>query len=177
MADNIITWKIMFLGPKGAGKTSIINRIVYDVFADVPKRFDKGEFLQKKMDCETVDGKVFLTLLISEQDSDNLYLQKLKNTKVGMIVTDVTSIESLNEAEEIADKIMKVVGNINIVFLGNKSDSKYHSLFWEEDLKALANKFKASYAIVSAKNGDNILNTLKWICESIYNKESRKIIA
>ncbi|MEM0160545.1 MAG: hypothetical protein QW258_01935 [Thermoplasmata archaeon] len=177
MADNIITWKIMFLGPKGAGKTSIINRIVYDIFADVPKKLDKGEFFQKKMDCETVDGKIFLTLLISEQDSDNLYLQKLKNTKVGMIVTDVTSIESLHAAEEIADKIIKTVGNINIVFLGNKSDSKYHSLFWEEDLKALANKFKATYAIVSAKNGDNILNTLKWICESIYNKESRKLIA
>jgi GTPase SAR1 family protein len=177
MADNIITWKIMFLGPKGAGKTSLINRIVYDIFADAPKKFDKGEFFQKKMDCETADGKVFLTLLISEQDSDNLYLQKLKNTKVGLIVTDVTNLESLHAAEEMADKIIKTVGNINLVFLGNKSDSKYHSLFWEDDLKVLANKFNATYAIVSAKNGDNILNTLKWICESIYNKESRKILA
>lgn len=177
MVNNVMTWKIMFLGPKGAGKTSIINRIVYDIFAETPKKFDKGEFLQKKINFETPDGNVLLTLMISEQDSDNLYLQKLKNTKVGLIVTDVTNIDSLYAAEEMADKILKTVGNIHLVFLGNKSDSKYQALFWEEDLKELANRFKAIYAIVSAKNGENILSTLKRICETINAQENRKIVA
>jgi GTPase SAR1 family protein len=177
MANNIMTWKIMFLGPKGTGKTSIINRIVYDIFAEVPKKIEKGEFLEKKISCETPDGEVSLTLLISEQDSDNLYLQKLKNTKIGLIVTDVTNIDSLYEAEEMADKILKTVGNIHLVFLGNKSDSKYQALFWEEDLEDLAKRFKAIYAVVSAKSGENILNTLKRICFTINAQENRKIVA
>lgn len=177
MADSTITWKVMFLGPKGAGKTSLINRIVYDIFADSPKKIDKGEFFQKNIDCSTSDGDISLTLLISEQDSDNLYLQKLKNTKVGLIVTDVTNKESLSAAAEMANKILKTVGNINLVFLGNKADSKYQAIFWEEELKEVADRFGATYAIVSAKNGDNLQKTLKWICETLYNKENRKIVA
>ena len=68
----------------------------------------------------------------------------------------MTRKNTILDSEDWANNLLDITGEIPIVFLANKIDLKDKASITEEDMKELADKFKAPYFFTSAKTGVNV---------------------
>ncbi len=164
-------WKIGVVGERGVGKTSLINRLVFDSFQDSSDGDYDSHFVKKKFICEGNE----VELLFLEIDSHTLSPKKITGTKAIVFLSDLTDSKTLDDMEYLAKDVYKINSKTNFIFLGNKCDLKYNAKFWIEDIKDIAKNYKNSvYGVISARTGENISPGLSFVCKRILNGSSRK---
>jgi GTPase SAR1 family protein len=136
-------FKILIVGPRGSGKSSLLCRMVFDSYEDCS--IGIGQFY--RTNPIPLDGKA-VTLLLKEVN----VLPTSEKTAGFIVVLDSNNELDYNQLPSILD----MVGDKKIIIAINKSDLHYSASFWIEDiLKLLGNK-KIQVIPVSAKNGENI---------------------
>ncbi|MGC8547095.1 MAG: hypothetical protein ACP5MU_05520 [Thermoplasmata archaeon] len=136
-------FKILIVGPRGSGKSSLLCRMVFDSYGDCS--IGTGQFY--RTNPIPLDGKT-VTLLLKEVN----VLPTSEKTAGFIVVLDSNNELDFNQLPS----ILEMVGDKKIIIAINKSDLHYSASFWIEDiLKVLGNK-KIQVIPVSAKNGENI---------------------
>ncbi len=147
-------WKISVLGDSEVGKTSLVNRFVYDTFKD-----DTESTVESKAYKRKVDG---ITLMVWDVSIYEEHVDKiLRGSKAILVVGDITRKNTLNTMHEIA-RFLDGYNGI-MIFIGNKSDLKYQAEFWKDELKKLADEYSSPFYFTSAKTGENVENVFREI--------------
>jgi len=164
MEDGEALWKIGVIGEHGVGKTSLINRFVYDSFTNSASGDFSNQFVKKRVDC----GEKCIEALLLEIDPKNLSPRKILGTKAMILIGDVTNIDTLDSMEKLGQRIQEINPKTKLIFIANKSDLKYMAQFWIEEVKCISKKYNGIvYGVVSAKTGENVKEGFSFMCHKI----------
>lgn len=182
--------KICLFGDACVGKTSLIRRYVLDQFDDAYISTIGTKITKKVVNIKSPeDGKpVEFTLMLWDIVGQKAFRQLLKdayfsgaNAAIG--VCDSTRKETLEDLTDWRQSIVKVTGEIPIVFLANKSDLSDKIAFSKEDLKDMMGSYMDSLGeekvrkmllrardpclFTSAKTGWNVEKAFYTVCETL----------
>ena len=156
MYENKTHIKVILIGESGVGKSAIIQRYYEDKFKENTFSTHFSNYLEKEVTIN--DEKYILELWDTAGQEEYRSVNKIfvKNSKIIILVYDVTSFASFESLQFWYDYIIKELGTDVILGLaGNKTDLIFEDNFHEEVSaekgKSLADKIGASFACVSAK--------------------------
>jgi len=161
--SSIIKKKICLLGSFAVGKTSLIDRFVYNRFDEKYITTIGVKVSQKilpPVQPPQKDQFVQYTFLIwdisSMEKFDTVVTNYFRGAAAALGVADLTRTDTLPRLHGICDKFRSVSPNAQILVLGNKLD-----IFNQDDqtlglLKNIAADFSTEYLLTSAKTGDQV---------------------
>jgi len=171
--NDLLPIKIILLGDTGVGKSSIIKRYIEDSFEENLSSTIGSNFLEK---IEKIKGqKVRLEVWDTAGQEEFRSVTKLfvKNSKIIILVYNVTqklSFEGLNYWYDFIQK--ELAQNFVLGVAGNKTDlifeDGYDEEITSEEGKAFAEKIKANFSLVSAKESGKEITNLFNQCISSY---------
>ena len=169
-----LTKKISLLGDPAVGKTSLIQRFVYDAFDD---RYLStiGAKITKKSQMFTADkysnlgedtNLTFLVWDIAGQKAfKSVHQAYYRGSEGALIVCDITRRETLDNILEWISELYKVVGNIPALIMINKYDLTDQISFGEQEINAVASQVRVPYYFSSAKTGHHVEAAFKTLGE------------
>ena len=165
MINKEIRIKLILLGDGGVGKTSIMRRYYEDKFSPLSQSTHTANFFEKEFIIN--EKKIILELWDTAGQEEYRSLTKVfvKNSKIILLIYDVTSFESFNSLNFWYDFIQKEIGKEIILGLaGNKTDLIFENGYDEEVSpekgREYAQKIGASFALISAKESSKEINAL-----------------
>lgn len=176
MPTRTLTKKISLLGDPAVGKTSLIQRFVYDAFDD---RYLStiGAKITKNTQAFTLDKypklsqDTNLTFLIwdiaGQKAFKSVHQAYYRGSEGALIVCDITRRETLDNMLEWISELYKVVGNVPALLLINKYDLKDQVSFGEQEINSVASQVRIPYYFTSAKTGHNVEAAFKTLGEFI----------
>ncbi len=156
--------KVCLLGDSAVGKTSLIRKYVLDEFSDAYLTTIGTKTSKKKILLEFPENnmKSNVTLMIWDIMGQPSFRNILKEAYFhgangGIVVCDLTRKETLENISEWVETLTSVVGDIPLVFIGNKHDLDQQAEFGLEDIENVAKKYgDQSCFLTSAKDGRNV---------------------
>ena len=169
-------YKLCLIGDGSVGKTSIVQRYVHDMFAEVYKA-TIGTFITKKeIKFEKLDTRVRFMIwdLAGQEQFKRLMPDYLTDSNAGIIVFDITNKESFENVKNWYNIITRVaLPSIVLILAGNKVDLDADRVVSTKEGQDLAKELGISYIETSAKTNEKIDDVFEWIALEILN---RKII-
>ena len=167
--------QLLIIGDSTVGKTSILSRFANGTFnsnylATVGlDNFTKDETIDNK----TVRIKIWDTA--GQERYKSLTKGFFRNAQGIMIVYDVTNEETFESLkiwiQSIKNNIGSEIENIPSIIIGNKLDSEEREVKFEE-AELFAKGYNYPYFETSAKTGENIDETIKFLVREVINKNS-----
>ena len=159
MEDDKIRIKLILLGDSRVGKSSIIQRYYENKFDKESKITLDAIYFEKEV---TIRGQQIILELwdtAGQEEFRSLTQVFVKNSKIIILVYNVTSLKSFESLNFWYDFLIKEIGPTNILGLaGNKTDLIFEDNYSEEvspeKAKEFAEKIGASFALVSAKESE-----------------------
>ena len=169
--------KVVLLGDSAVGKTSLIRRYVFDQFEDsyistIGTKVTKKELKIHQLN-DTVNLKLMIWDLIGREGYYGIHARTFVGVHGVLLVADLTRSETLLSLERYwLPMLFKVVQNVPLVFVCNKSDLEDEFEFDEKEFIEVAEKYcslKGSsfpyglqpYYSTSAKTGFNVERAFK----------------
>ena len=164
--------KIILLGEKGVGKTSLINRYIYNKFIVSEKQ--NSELNIKKIDMDdNVSAELTIYDTTNEQKLGKITKNYYKDAYGAIIVFDLTNKNSFNKVKNWLKEInSNAPRDIVICLLGNKADITDDRNVAYEDAKSLAED--NLYYEVSAKSGNNVSLAFEQLTYGIIDKQNEE---
>jgi len=166
-----MTFKIIIYGDKKSGKTSYINRLLYNSFSykylsTINPSIININYLFKNINS-LEELKLNINLLECPENSilkDICYI----DANAIILIYDITNKKSFDNLYNNYKNIKNINNNIPILLLGNKNDSlkehyTYHNL---TDSYFLHN---IKFFTISCKNNKNIHNSFNYILSKLIN--------
>ena len=148
--------KLILLGDIGVGKSSIIQRYNEDIFHEDKESTYNSYFIEKEIKIN--EQKIILELWDTAGQEQYRSVTKIfvKNSKIIILVYDITSKKSFDSLNYWYDYIVKEIGpNAILGLAGNKTDLIFDDNFAEEVSpekgKEYASQIGANFALISAK--------------------------
>lgn len=148
--------KIILLGEAGVGKTAIIERFSKNIFNDNENSTTLANFVEKQVVVKKQKLILELWDTVGQEEFRSITKIFVKNSKIIILVYDVTTLQTFESLEYWYDFISKELGS-SVVFglAGNKTDLIFEEGFEEqvspEKGKEYAEKIGAKFALISAK--------------------------
>lgn len=166
--------KIILLGEKNAGKSSLINRYVNNKFNAFSQTEIGDDVRQKKVE---VDNSLTVDLAINDTTSEEKLGKFTKNYYLdahgALIVYDLTNQQSFDKLKYWLDELnSNAPRDIVICILGNKADLTADRVVKFEDAKNLAGD--NLYYEVSAKTGNNVSLAFEQLTYGIIEKQKEE---
>ena len=179
--------KVVLLGDTGVGKTAIIRRYYEGKFSEILESTYNASFIEKTVQIEKKKLVLELWDTVGQEAYRSLTKIFTKNSKIIILVYDVTSMETFNSLNYWYDYISKEAeGNIILGVAGNKTDlileEGHREEVSQEEGKNFAEKINASFALISAKESDQEIKKLfnelisRYLGVKNFNLESKKAI-
>ena len=144
--------KVVLLGASGVGKSSIAIRYVRNVFFDYSESTIGAAFLSASFVCE---GKA-ITLDIwdtaGQERYSSLAPMYYRGASAAIVVYDITSAESFNQAKRWVREIRGAINDCTIVLVGNKLDLDSLREIPTQDAASYAEEHTLEHIEVSAKS-------------------------
>ena len=166
--------KVIFLGEKDVGKTSIINRYVNNKFASFTQASFGDDIKQKKIE---IDNTLIVDLAISDTTNEEKLGKITRNYYLdahgAIIVFDLTNENSFSKVKFWIDELKSnAPRDIVYCILGNKSDLTADRKVELEDAKAIAED--NLYYEISAKTGNNVSLAFEQLIDEIIEKQKEE---
>lgn len=184
MSDIVrVKAKVCLLGDSFVGKTSLIRRYVQDEFDDryistIGTKVTKKD-IQLEQDGRSINNTLMIWDIQGIREGLENTLQQYERFKPqsnfyqsargAFLVFDVTKRTTLDGLSEWKDTITKVVGDISLLILANKSDLKADTVVDEESLAKKAEELGCGYFFTSAKDGSNVENAFREMAKLLSN--------
>ncbi len=154
-------FKVCVIGAETSGKTSILNRYVYDAFGH-PQMNIGAEFFTKDLNLD--EFKVHLVFFDpGKQLFKSLRTTYFKGTSGVIIVFDLTDKKTFESIEPWLEPLRKIVGNIPILLFGNKYDMINERKLTFTEVWAFALQHNLIYFETSAKSGAGITEAMSYL--------------
>ncbi len=159
-------YKVLLIGPWGAGKTSLIRKYVEEKFTEDYLPTIGASVMVKEIiyNVQGADVQVSLTIWdIAAQDTFKLMRSVFYAGAYGaFIVADLSRIQSFEQAQEWAEDLRVKVPECPIIFLANKSDLEY--FLDDKFIQEIADKMGAVKLFkTSALNGENVQEAFRYL--------------
>ena len=150
-------FKIVFLGDQSVGKTSIINRFIYDTFEDVYQATIGIDFLSKPVYVDDKTIRLQLWDTAGQERFKSLIPSYVKDSSVAVICYDITNSDTFNSVKTWVENARSMRGEEVVLFIaGNKSDLAEQRQVTEDEGEKLAEELGAAFFETSAKSGENV---------------------
>jgi small GTP-binding protein len=156
MTENV-QFKFIVIGCSGAGKTSILRRLV-------DGKFVKGN--QSTVGIEyftyvtTIDGKTVKMMIWDTAGQERFYTiakAYFRGALGVVLVFDITDRKTFDQLPRwLRDSRMEADPHCSVILVGNKSDLAAERSVSNEEAQAFANKHELKYIETSALDGTNI---------------------
>ena len=177
LSSNYV-YKLSLIGDGGVGKTSMAQRYVHGIFkADYKATI--GTFISKK-ECEFNELKTSVRFMIwdlaGQSQFQRLWPDYLTDSRVGIIVYDITNRESFENVKKWHSIITEVAfQNIVLLLVGNKVDLDNSREISLDEGMNLAKELGIYYMETSAKTNENIDDVFEWIALQIINMNIEEV--
>ena len=177
--DELVQKKIILLGDGEVGKTSLIRRFVVDKYDDkyiltIGTKVT-AKSLQIGVDKKIYDLYLQIWDILGQKGFTKLHHSSFKGADGVLLVADITRKDTLiSLARYWIPKVQKLVGDIPLIIIANKSDLNDRAQFTEEILRSFASLFNASFYFTSAKMGENVHQAFYDIGRKILAKKDVK---
>lgn len=160
--------KIVFLGDVCVGKTSLINRFIYDSFDNNYNSTVGIDFLCKTVSTENKTYRLQLWDTAGQERFRSLLPNYIRNSSVAVIVFDVTQAESFSQLEKWVNEVKTERSNcMSILVVGNKIDKQDERQVTREEAACMAEELGSLYLETSAKTRENIEELIHTVVGSL----------
>lgn len=167
------TCKIAFLGGAGVGKTSLINRFMYDQFTRNYETTVGVDYFTKSMtvDDTTVNLQIWDTA--GQEQYQSLVPAYIRNTEMAIIVYDVSDPKTFESAKKWFDEVAQIRGSdFCCLLVGNKIDLS--SNVEESEVNDFIKSNSISHLLVSAKTGEHVTDLFTTAAREAYKNKTTK---
>ena len=154
---NIKSYKIIFIGDIGVGKTSIINRILDNPFEDLYEPSIGVDYFVRNIKFQEKYIKVQLWDTAGQEKYKALIPSYVRHSSFSFIIYDISSKNSFDNIPNWINFIKSIENNTTIILCGNKIDLQNREVKKEEGEELAINE-GIQFFEVSAKTGENIKN-------------------
>ena len=160
--------KLVFLGDIYVGKTSIINRFMYESFDTNYQATIGIDFLSKTLYLDDRTVRLQLWDTAGQERFRSLIPNYIRDSSVAVIVFDITNKQTFLNCDKWVEDVKNERGNdAVIVLVGNKIDKIEERAVTQEEAQTKAKSFEAFYIETSAKTGDNVKQLFKQIATTL----------
>ena len=170
--------KIVLVGERQVGKTSLLERYLKDHFAEEYTGTLGGRVYPVELEVGLEGDDIALVQvaffdLMGEHSVRKVFAEPFFFGTQGVLaVCDVTRKETLKDLDEWVAAVVKVTGNVPIEFLANKSDLSDQIAVTEADVRRAAEAYEAPYLFTSAKTGLNVEDAFAKLAQMIASHSS-----
>lgn len=155
--------RVQILGPDKSGKTSIILRACHDIFSEELISRSAFEFYEKNLQVGDTLARVQLWDHVKYHYPRGVYSSMKSPAHIYAVTAPLDNRKDFEEISKLIEEITNF-GNSSgqILLIGTKCKSVDRQVE-DEELQALAEKYKAPYAKIDAKTGygiEEMMNTL-----------------
>lgn len=163
--------KIAFLGGAGVGKTSLINRFMYDQFTRNYETTVGIDYFTKSMIVDDIKMNLRIWDTAGQEQFQSLVPSYLRNTEMVIIVYDVSEPNTLESAKKWYDETTKIRGNdVCCLLVGNKIDLS--SNVEESEVNDFIKSNNMSHLLVSAKTGEHVTDLFITAAREAYKSQA-----
>lgn len=167
-------FKLVLLGDIYVGKTSIINRFMYDSFDSNYQATIGIDFLSKTLYLEDRTIRLQLWDTAGQERFRSLIPNYIRDLSVAVIVFDVTNAQTFENLDRWVDDVTNQRGDgALIVIVANKIDKEEERCVTTEQGQSKAKAHNSMYVEVSAKTGDSIKLLFKKIASELPNPDKQ----
>ncbi len=166
-----VSKKVAILGSHAVGKTSLINRFIYNKFPEnylttIGLKVDK-----KTVETEEYQLDMIIWDIAGQEDMAKVPHYYLNGCSGVIFVVDLTRPPSYQHIKSQLDSIRKIVGKeIDILVAGNKAD-----LLSTAEIDFIVGQMEvAPDMVTSAKYGDNVEELFLILANKLITRESQK---
>jgi small GTP-binding protein len=164
--------KVCLVGDVAVGKTSLIKRFVQDEFDDRYIATVGTKVTKKSVDVSWKGAPAMLDMMVWDIMGEKGFRALLRDAYFegshGVIaVCDLTRKDTFYDLNNWVQMIRKQVGNVPIVFLGNKMDLGERLVVSPEELARMGTIHNASHFLASAKNGHGVNEAFRALADAI----------
>ncbi|OMJ90868.1 hypothetical protein SteCoe_6747 [Stentor coeruleus] len=160
--------KLVFLGDIYVGKTSIINRFMYESFDTNYQATIGIDFLSKTLYLDDRTVRLQLWDTAGQERFRSLIPNYIRDSSVAVIVFDITNKQTFINIDKWVEDVKNERGNDAVVVLvGNKIDKAEERTVTQEEAQNKAKSFDGFYIETSAKTGDNVKQLFKQIATTL----------
>lgn len=165
--------KVILVGESKVGKTSIVSQYVENSFSDEYIVTITGDKLTKEVE---INNKKFNLEIWDTAGNEKFRAVNkifMKNSKIAILVYDITDKKSFEELEYWYDQIINTNDKDNIVLgvAGNKSDKYEEQVITTEEGQKYAKSIGAVFNETSAMDHESIEGLFNNILKKLYEKE------
>ena len=164
--------KVCLVGDVAVGKTSLIKRFVQDEFDDRYIATVGTKVTKKTVEMMWRGAPATLDLMVWDIMGEKGFRALLRDAYFegshGVIaVCDLTRKDTFYDLNNWVQMIRKQVGNVPLVFLGNKMDLGERLVVTEDELARMGAIHNASQFLASAKTGAGVNEAFKVLADAI----------
>ncbi|XP_065887499.1 ras-related protein Rab-6A-like [Dysidea avara] len=166
-------FKLVFLGERNVGKTSLIWRFMYDSFSNTYQATIGIDYLSKTM-C--LDGKTVRLQLwdtAGQERFRSLIPSFIRDSTVAIVVYDITNGNSFQQTNKLIEDVRAERGNdVIIMLVGNKTDLADGRQVSVEDGEKKAIELNVMFIETSAKAGYNVKQLFGQVAAALPDEEA-----
>ena len=168
--------KVALVGDASVGKTSLIRRFVVDVFDDKYIATIGTKVSKRDFEYKLPDKTIYLTLMmwdiLGQKEYSRMRTQGMSGSHGIIFVADLNRPETVKSVEEFwLSEILKQVGTVPSVLVGNKYDLVKPDAPTVLELKGFAEKNKMLLLLTSAKTGEGVEALFRKMGEMMLHKD------
>jgi len=172
VTNTLAKYKFVFLGDQSVGKTSIINRFIYDTFDGKDHPTVGIDFISKTIYFDDKTIRLQLWDTAGQERFRSLIPSYIRDSSVAVIVYDVTSKGSFLNINKWIEYVREERGdNVIIALVGNKTDTVDKRQVTTEEGVAKAEEYGVLFTEVSAKIGTNVANLFQTLATHLTGSE------
>jgi small GTP-binding protein len=152
VATGPLTLKVSMVGAAGVGKTSLVKRFVYSMFSESYLTTVGVQISKKNVTVGARPLSMIIWDIAGQEDGSPLRLEYVRGSRGLILVADGCRRKTLQEAEDLRQRIVEAHGPVPCVLAVNKVDLHSEWQVSMEELEASSKAGRATFT-TSAKTG------------------------